>query len=87
MLRIRCAVRLRDERVAFRKVILPAAGSKRLALTIPAQDLTVWKAGAWTLVPGSYTFATAGGAVRPPPLSAGRRTPGRRRCPGGGPCW
>ncbi|MFH9861355.1 glycoside hydrolase family 3 protein [Streptomyces sp. NPDC017202] len=45
--------------VAFQKVTLPAAGSKRLTLTVPAQDLTVWKAGAWTLVPGSYTFTTA----------------------------
>jgi beta-glucosidase len=45
--------------VAFQKIILPAAGSKRLTLTIPTQDLTVWKAGARTLVPGSYTFATA----------------------------
>ncbi|MFH8798022.1 glycoside hydrolase family 3 C-terminal domain-containing protein [Streptomyces sp. NPDC017936] len=45
--------------VAFQKVTLPAAGSRRLTLTIPAQDLTVWRTGAWTLVPGSYTFATA----------------------------
>jgi beta-glucosidase len=45
--------------VAFRKVTLDAAGSQRLTFTIPAHDLTVWKTGAWTLVPGSYTFATA----------------------------
>ncbi|MEU1433757.1 glycoside hydrolase family 3 C-terminal domain-containing protein [Streptomyces sp. NPDC005786] len=45
--------------VAFRKVTLAAAGSQRLTLRIPAQDLTVWKPGGWVLVPGSYTFATA----------------------------
>ncbi|MET7441353.1 fibronectin type III-like domain-contianing protein [Streptomyces sp. NPDC005496] len=45
--------------VAFRKVILAPAASRRLTLTVPVQDLTVWKAGAWTLVPGTYTFATA----------------------------
>ncbi|MGV9455341.1 glycoside hydrolase family 3 protein [Streptomyces sp. NPDC003635] len=45
--------------VAFQKVTLPAAGSKRLTLTIPAQDLTVWKSGTWTLVPGLYVLATA----------------------------
>lgn len=45
--------------VAFHKLTLPPTGSKRISLTIPAQDLTVWKSGAWTLVPGTYTFATA----------------------------
>jgi beta-glucosidase len=45
--------------VAFQKMTLPPAGSQRITLTIPAQDLMVWKAGAWTLVPGSYTLATA----------------------------
>lgn len=45
--------------VAFRKVTLPAGGSRRLTFTIAAQDLTIWQAGAWTLVPGSYTLATA----------------------------
>ncbi len=45
--------------VVFRKVTLDAAGSQRLTLTIPAQDLTVWKSGNWVLVPGAYTFATA----------------------------
>ncbi|MGW5175363.1 glycoside hydrolase family 3 C-terminal domain-containing protein [Streptomyces sp. NPDC004082] len=45
--------------VAFRKVTLAPAASRRLTLTVPVQDLTVWKAGAWTLVPGTYTFATA----------------------------
>ncbi|MGW5617158.1 glycoside hydrolase family 3 protein [Streptomyces sp. NPDC003877] len=45
--------------VAFHKMTLPPAASQRITLTIPAQDLTVWKAGAWTLVPGSYTLATA----------------------------
>ncbi|MGV9503832.1 glycoside hydrolase family 3 protein [Streptomyces sp. NPDC003642] len=45
--------------VAFQKITLPPAGSQRITLTIPAQDLTVWKAGAWMLVPGSYSLATA----------------------------
>ncbi|MEV2248348.1 glycoside hydrolase family 3 C-terminal domain-containing protein [Streptomyces sp. NPDC049970] len=45
--------------VAFRKVVLEAAGSQRLTFTVPAQDLTVWQPGGWVLVPGSYTFATA----------------------------
>ncbi|CAM5721171.1 Glycosyl hydrolase OS=Streptomyces alboniger OX=132473 GN=CP975_10745 PE=3 SV=1 [Streptomyces alboniger] len=45
--------------VAFRKVTLPKAGTERVSLKIPARDLTVWKAGALTLVPGAYTFATA----------------------------
>lgn len=45
--------------VAFQKVTLPPAGSRKLRITVPAQDLTVWKAGTWTLVPGPYAFATA----------------------------
>ncbi|MFG2322502.1 glycoside hydrolase family 3 protein [Streptomyces sp. NPDC048568] len=45
--------------VAFQKVTLPAAGSKRLSLTIPVQDLSVWSSGAMTLTPGVYTLATA----------------------------
>jgi beta-glucosidase len=45
--------------VTFHKLTLPPAGSKRISLTIPAQDLAVWKSGTWTLVPGTYTFATA----------------------------
>ncbi|MFI6037364.1 glycoside hydrolase family 3 protein [Streptomyces sp. NPDC051315] len=45
--------------VAFRKTTLPAGGSRRLTFSVPAQDLTVWQAGGWTLVPGSYTFSTA----------------------------
>ncbi|MFP8883838.1 beta-glucosidase family protein [Streptomyces mangrovi] len=45
--------------VAFRKVTLDPAASTRVSVTIPAQDLTIWKSGAWTLVPGTYTFATA----------------------------
>ncbi|MGW2169626.1 glycoside hydrolase family 3 C-terminal domain-containing protein [Streptomyces sp. NPDC005047] len=45
--------------VAFQKLTLPAAGSKRLTLTIPVQDLTVWTSGAATLTAGTYTFATA----------------------------
>jgi beta-glucosidase len=45
--------------VAFRKVTLAPAGSKRLSITVPAQDLTVWKSGVFALVPGTYTFATA----------------------------
>lgn len=31
----------------------------RLPVTLPADDLTVWSAGTWTLVPGLHTFATA----------------------------
>ncbi|MER6347668.1 glycoside hydrolase family 3 protein [Streptomyces sp. NPDC001595] len=45
--------------VAFRKVTLAPAGTARLTFTVPAQDLTVWQSGGWTLVPGSYTFAAA----------------------------
>ncbi|MFG2926412.1 fibronectin type III-like domain-contianing protein [Streptomyces sp. NPDC048305] len=45
--------------VAFQKVTLPAAGSMRLTLAIPIQDLTTWKSGALNLTPGTYTFATA----------------------------
>ncbi|MET7293841.1 glycoside hydrolase family 3 C-terminal domain-containing protein [Streptomyces griseoloalbus] len=45
--------------VAFQKVTLPAAGAKRLSLTIPVEDLTVWKPGTMTLTPGVHTFATA----------------------------
>ncbi|MFE6331951.1 glycoside hydrolase family 3 protein [Streptomyces sp. NPDC057798] len=45
--------------VAFRKVTLDPGTSKRLAITVPVQDLTVWTAGTWKLVPGTYTFATA----------------------------
>ncbi|MCX2928232.1 fibronectin type III-like domain-contianing protein [Streptomyces sp. NEAU-W12] len=45
--------------VAFQKVTLPAAGSKRLSLTIPVQDLSVWSSETMTLTPGVYTFATA----------------------------
>ncbi|MFJ3445736.1 glycoside hydrolase family 3 protein [Streptomyces sp. NPDC086081] len=45
--------------VAFHKITLPPAASQRITLTILAQDLTVWRAGTWTLVPGSYTLATA----------------------------
>jgi beta-glucosidase len=45
--------------VAFQKVTLPVAGSERLSLTIPVQDLGVWSSGAMTLTPGVYTFATA----------------------------
>ncbi|MFE6358605.1 glycoside hydrolase family 3 protein [Streptomyces sp. NPDC057806] len=45
--------------VAFRKVTLDPGTSKRLAITVPVQDLTVWTAGTWKLVPGTYNFATA----------------------------
>ncbi|MCL7424760.1 glycoside hydrolase family 3 C-terminal domain-containing protein [Streptomyces sp. YS415] len=45
--------------VAFRKVTLDPGTSKRLTITVPVQDLTVWTAGTWKLVPGTYTFATA----------------------------
>ncbi|CAM5659629.1 beta-glucosidase OS=Streptomyces alboniger OX=132473 GN=CP975_31675 PE=3 SV=1 [Streptomyces alboniger] len=37
----------------------PRPARQRVSLKIPARDLTVWKAGALTLVPGAYTFATA----------------------------
>ncbi|MGX1274696.1 glycoside hydrolase family 3 protein [Streptomyces phaeoluteigriseus] len=45
--------------VTFRKVTLGPGASTRLTLTVPAQDLAVWKSGAWSVVPGLYTFATA----------------------------
>ncbi|MFD6532133.1 glycoside hydrolase family 3 protein [Streptomyces sp. NPDC060184] len=45
--------------VAFRKVTLDAAGSRRLTFTIPQEDLSVWRPSGWTLTPGLYTFATA----------------------------
>lgn len=45
--------------VAFAKVTLKPTQSTRLTLTIPADNLTVWQSGKWSLVPGSYTFATA----------------------------
>jgi beta-glucosidase len=45
--------------VAFRKVTLAPATSRRLSFTIPVRDLTVWNAGTWTLVPSTYTLATA----------------------------
>ncbi|MFJ6250520.1 MULTISPECIES: glycoside hydrolase family 3 protein [unclassified Streptomyces] len=45
--------------VAFRKLTLAPGASQRITLTIPADDLTIWNAGTWTLVPGLYTFATA----------------------------
>ncbi|MFJ6436166.1 beta-glucosidase H [Streptomyces sp. NPDC091416] len=45
--------------VAFGKVTLPPAGTRRLRLTIRAEDLAVWSSGTWTLTPGTYTFATA----------------------------
>lgn len=45
--------------VAFRKLTLAPAGSQRLTVTIPVDNLTIWKAGAWALVPGRYAFATA----------------------------
>ncbi|MGW2279769.1 glycoside hydrolase family 3 protein [Streptomyces sp. NPDC001770] len=45
--------------VAFRKVTLDAAGSRRLTFTIPQEDLSIWQSSGWTLGPGLYTFATA----------------------------
>ncbi|MFD1925135.1 fibronectin type III-like domain-contianing protein [Streptomyces beijiangensis] len=55
---------------AFHKTTLPPAGTRRVSLKIPVQDLSVWKSGAWVLVPGSYTFATA----RSSRSSTGQRT-------------
>ncbi|MFF7365693.1 glycoside hydrolase family 3 C-terminal domain-containing protein [Streptomyces sp. NPDC008125] len=45
--------------VAFRKLTLDAAGSRRLTFTIPQEDLSSWQSSGWTLGPGLYTFATA----------------------------
>ncbi|MET9677840.1 glycoside hydrolase family 3 C-terminal domain-containing protein [Streptomyces sp. NPDC006482] len=45
--------------VAFRKVTLAPGASQRITFTVPADDLTIWSAGTWTLVPGLYTLATA----------------------------
>lgn len=45
--------------VAFRKLTLAPGASQRVTFTIPADDLTIWSAGAWKLIPGLYTFATA----------------------------
>ncbi|WP_246212526.1 beta-glucosidase [Streptomyces abyssomicinicus] len=45
--------------VAFRKLTLAPGASRRITFAVPADDLSIWSAGAWTLVPGLYTFATA----------------------------
>lgn len=45
--------------VAFRKLTLAPAASQRITFSIPADDLTIWSAGAWKFVPGLYTLATA----------------------------
>ncbi|MFF8805422.1 fibronectin type III-like domain-contianing protein [Streptomyces omiyaensis] len=45
--------------VAFRKVALAPGASQRITFTVPADDLTIWSAGAWKLVPGFYTFVVA----------------------------
>ncbi|WEH38293.1 glycoside hydrolase family 3 C-terminal domain-containing protein [Streptomyces sp. AM 2-1-1] len=45
--------------VAFRKVTLDPAGSRRLTFTVPREDLSVRQSGTWILAPGLYTFATA----------------------------
>lgn len=45
--------------VAFRKPALAPGAGRRVTFTLPADDLTVWSAGTWTLVPGLHTFATA----------------------------
>ncbi|MFI5806753.1 fibronectin type III-like domain-contianing protein [Streptomyces sp. NPDC051561] len=44
---------------AFRKLTLASGAKQRTTCTIPADDLSIWHAGNWTLVPGLYTFATA----------------------------
>lgn len=41
--------------VGFRKVQLAPKASTRVTFTVPAQDLSVWQSGAWSLVPGLYT--------------------------------
>jgi beta-glucosidase len=45
--------------VAFRKVTLAPAESRRLTFIVPTDDLTVWRSGNRTLVPGVHTFASA----------------------------
>ncbi|MEU2544309.1 glycoside hydrolase family 3 C-terminal domain-containing protein [Streptomyces roseolus] len=45
--------------VAFRKLTLAPGAGRRVTFTIPSADLAVWSSGAWTLVRGLYTFATA----------------------------
>ncbi|MEU2250932.1 glycoside hydrolase family 3 C-terminal domain-containing protein [Streptomyces sp. NPDC019224] len=45
--------------VGFCKLTLAPAAARRITFTVPADDLTIWDAGTWTLVPGLYTFATA----------------------------
>ncbi|WP_435971687.1 glycoside hydrolase family 3 protein [Streptomyces sp. Qhu_M48] len=45
--------------VAYRKLTLAPGASQRITCTIPADDLTIWNSGSWTLVPGLYTFAAA----------------------------
>ncbi|MFD3333208.1 glycoside hydrolase family 3 protein [Streptomyces sp. NPDC058700] len=45
--------------VAFRKLALAPGANQRVTFTVPADDLTIWHAGTWTLVPGLHTFATA----------------------------
>jgi beta-glucosidase len=42
--------------VGFRKVQLAARAGTRLTFTVPAQDLSVWQSGAWTLPSGLYTL-------------------------------
>ncbi|MFI0240452.1 beta-glucosidase [Streptomyces sp. NPDC016845] len=45
--------------VAFRKVPLAARASTRIEFTVPAEELTVWQSGKWSLAAGTYTLATA----------------------------
>ncbi|MET7345536.1 glycoside hydrolase family 3 protein [Streptomyces sp. NPDC087866] len=45
--------------VDFRKLTVAPATSQRITFTIPADDLTIWSAGTWKIVPGLYTLATA----------------------------
>ncbi len=45
--------------VAFRKLTLAPGAKQRVTFTVPADDLAVWNADSWALVPGLYTFATA----------------------------
>lgn len=53
--------------VAFRKLTLQPRQSTQLTITVPAQDLSVWKSATWTLVPGLYTVS-AGHSSRDLPV-------------------
>ncbi|MEV4947156.1 glycoside hydrolase family 3 C-terminal domain-containing protein [Streptomyces sp. NPDC053755] len=45
--------------VAFRKITLAPSATRRLTFTLTPDELAVWTAGGWTLVPGLYTLAVA----------------------------